>query len=218
MKKIFLVALMSVFATTMFAQGITTNTPKSWGYIYMEYNPGIISVDGGKWDVDNFDGISLGYNGNFRIAKNVPLYLGTGVGLQVTVAEDEESTYILGSSYNTKYTFGMVSVKVPFNFGYMLSFPNAKIDVFPNTGLDFRFNTWGEAKRETNGNSSKVDVFSKDDMGDYAFNRVQIGAHIGVNARFWKHLVVGFSYQFDFNEIAEKTHVYQGNLMVGYSF
>lgn len=225
MKKIFLVAMMAVFTSTAFAQLMTGKSAafakeesKNWSYIYVQYNPGVFSPKEGS--SKSYNGLSLGYNMNFRLTQSIPLFLETGIGAQWSHYNEEESGY--GAKYER--TLNMISAKIPVGVGYAFDIPNTPITIIPNAGFDFRINAYGEIKTEASGygtsGSKTYNVFDKDDMGssDATWNRFQFGGHIGVNARFWSKLLVGFSYQMDFTEIAKDCHLYQGNITVGYCF
>lgn len=226
MKKFLLVAMLAVFTSSAFAQLMTGKSAafakeesRNWNYIYVQYNPGVFSPKEGS--SKSFNALSFGWNIDFALSQSIPLYLETGIGMQWSFYSEDE-TYYLTTALSTKRetTFNMLSAKIPVGVGYKFDIPNAPISIVPNAGLDFRINALAESEIKVGGNSTKYDMFSSNDMGgsDYTWNRFQVGGHVGVNAIFWKKLLVGFSYQMDFSEIAKDCHVYQGNLTVGYCF
>ena len=226
MKKVLLVALMAVFTTSAFAQILTGKSAalvkenNNWSYVYLQYNAGSFSPD--KGDSENFNAVSLGWNKNIRLTSSLPLYLETGLGLQFSFSSESESD----KYYEVEENTFLMSVKVPVGVSYAFDIPNAPVAVIPTAGLDLRFNAVGTYKYEETDkyydetDSETINLFDKDDMGgsDYTWNRFQIGAHIGVNARFWNKLLVGYAYQFDFSEISKKTHINQHNITIGYCF
>lgn len=227
MKKILVFTLMAMFTLATQAQIVSSRSSrvttthvdsKNWSYIYLQYNPGVFSPKHG--DSKSFNGLSLGYNMNIAISNSIPLYLETGLGVQwSSYSETKQSAYFNGRTVVAKdvdQKFNMISVKIPISVGYAFDIPNAPITIIPNLGLDLRFNPLAQVKED----GHTINLLSKDDMGssDATWNVFQLGGHLGVNARFWEKLLVGFSYQMDFTEIAKDAHVYQGNITVGYCF
>lgn len=227
MKKIFVFALMAMFTLATQAQIVSSRSTSvtrekvesnNWSYIYLQYNPGVFSPKNGS--SKSYDALSTGWNINIALSRNIPLYLETGVGVQWSTYKETETIYQRVGSINiyreVDAKFNMLSVKVPIGVGYAFNIPNAPISIIPNAGLDLRFNAL--AQMDVDGHTTNL--LSSSDMGssDATWNVFQLGGHVGVNARFWKKLLVGFSYQMDFSEIAKDCHVYQGNLTVGYCF
>ena len=222
---------MAAFTTTSFAQLLTgTSVARSeekssnWSYLYFQYSPGLFSPKEG--DSETYNAVSFGWNQNIHLSNSIPLFLEFGVGVQYTFNNIKEEgrtiTYSYGGysvpiSYgSTETKLNMVSMKIPLGVSYVFDIPNTPISIIPNLGFDFRINTWAEQKY----NGHTVNPFDKDDMGssDATWNRFQVGGHAGVNARFWKKLLVGFSYQLDFSEIAKDVRMNQANITVGYCF
>ena len=227
MKKLLLVALMAAFTTTSFAQLLTgTSVARSeekssnWSYLYFQYSPGLFSPKEG--DSETYNAVSFGWNQNIHLSNRIPLFLEFGIGVQYSFYNKKEdysdlySYYGYHMSYKSETKLNMVSMKIPLGVSYVFDIPNTPISIIPNLGFDFRINTWAEQKY----NGHTVNPFDKDDMGssDATWNRFQVGGHAGVNARFWKKLLVGFSYQLDFSEIAKDLRMNQANITVGYCF
>lgn len=221
MKNFLLVALMTTFASSAFAQLMTGKSAayakepsRNWAYIYVQYNPGTFSPKDG--DSQSFNAFSFGSVANWSLSKKIPLYLDMNYGLQYSFFSEDQKT--LG--IKTEESFNMLSLKYALGVNYKYDIPNTPIAIVPNAGIDLRVNFLAERKLESDGNSMKYNLFSSDDMGgsDYTWNIVQVGAHVGVNALIWQKLLVGVSYQFDFTEIAKDLHMNQVNLTLGYSF
>lgn len=215
MKKIFLVAALAVFTSSAFAQLLTGKSASlareepsaNWSTLYWQYNPVSFSADGNSHSVD---GLSMGFNWNKSLSANLPLFLEFGIGGQICLSDKEIKDFV------------MVSAKVPIGVNYVFNIPNTPIDLIPSAGLDFRVNLHGQYKgfNYKKMEYDDVDVFSKDEMGDsdHTWNRVQVGFHIGGYVRFWHKLLLGATYQFDFNEIAKDTKMNQANLTLGICF
>ena len=115
----------------------------------------------------------------------------------------------------------MFSAKVPVSLAYAFHIPETKLTLIPYLGLDLRCNIIGRAsakynltsagleqllqagftKQEINENlaDKDLDLFDKNDMGSDAatWNRIQIGWHIGLNARINDQFLIGASYGTD---------------------
>ncbi len=50
------------------------------------------------------------------------------------------------------------------------------------------------------------------------WNRIQVGWHIGLNARINDQFLIGASYGTDFSEITQKVNIHTASLTVGYCF
>lgn len=216
---------------------------RNWSYLYMQYNGGAFSADG---ESESYDGFSFGYNINYRLTDAIPLFLETGIGMQFTLKE-YDNFIISSTSYSKdKWDLVMGSFKIPLGVSYVFDIPNTPISIIPNAGADFRINFAG-MMNPSNGNVKDyldkqlgheyMDLFKKSDWeeigkaaygmstsaaADYAdeakWNRFQVSGHIGVSARFWRKLLVGFQYQFDFSEIAKDVTMNQLNATVAVCF
>lgn len=136
----------------------------------------------------------------------------------------------------------MFSAKVPISLAYAFHIPDTKVTLIPNLGFDLRCNIIGRASAkfnwtqtgmkqlQQNGYSLEeineafgdkdLDLFDKKDMGSDAatWNRIQVGWHIGLNARINEQFLIGASYGTDFSEIAQKVNIHTASLTVGYCF
>ena len=136
----------------------------------------------------------------------------------------------------------MFSAKVPVSLAYAFHIPETKLTLIPYLGLDLRCNIIGRAsakynltsagleqllqagftKQEINENlaDKDLDLFDKNDMGSDAatWNRLQVGWHVGLNARINDQFLIGASYGTDLSEIAQKVNIYTASLTVGYCF
>lgn len=231
MKKVFILALISMFVVATHAQivssrstGITREKVENnnWSTLYLQWNPS--SAVPSKGDSKTFTGFSIGYNKAIGLTQQAPLYLEFGLGVQYSYRSDtKKEVYNTGYGYQTyelDEKFSMLSAKVPFQLDYVYNIPNTSVDIIPNAGLDFRFNILGKIKYEGGGYSESRNLFDKDDMGgdDYTWNRFQVGWHIGLNARFNKKYLLGVSYGTDFSEIAKEVKIHTTSVTLGLCF
>lgn len=151
-------------------------------------------------------------------------------------------TAALGAVMRPEEKVKMFSAKVPVSLAYAFHIPETKLTLIPYLGLDLRCNIIGRAsakynltsagleqllqagftKQEINENlaDKDLDLFDKNDMGSDAatWNRLQVGWHVGLNARINDQFLIGASYGTDLSEIAQKVNIYTASLTVGYCF
>lgn len=151
-------------------------------------------------------------------------------------------TAALGAVMRPEEKVKMFSAKVPVSLAYAFHIPETKLTLIPYLGLDLRCNIIGRAsakynltsagleqllqagftKQEINENlaDKDLDLFDKNDMGSDAatWNRLQVGWHVGLNARINDQFLIGVSYGTDLSEIAQKVNIYTASLTVGYCF
>lgn len=209
MKKFLMLAFMAVIMVQANAQIVSsrssmvtrhvTKEPKSndgWKTLGVEYLPGSFSYDGGS---ESFTGWAINYTRATSVTQSAPLFLEYGAGVQYSYTSEDYRT------------INYVSVKVPVNLIYDFKIPNTNINLDPYVGLKLRYNVWGEYDNDYYGSYNL--------FGDkYDWNRFQVGAQIGVKARFNNKFFVGLGYGFDFNEIAEDITVNELSLSAGIVF
>ena len=151
-------------------------------------------------------------------------------------------TAALGAVMRPEEKVKMFSAKDPVSLAYAFHIPETKLTLIPYLGLDLRCNIIGRASAKYNLTSAgleqllqagftnqeinenladkDLDLFDKNDMGSDAatWNRIQIGWHIGLNARINDQFLIGASYGTDLSEIAQKVNIYTASLTVGYCF
>lgn len=214
------------FTNTSHSNSVRTADTQGWNTVYVQWNPTTIAIDNNQQDDPSFTAFSLGYSRATNIARNTPLFIEYGLGVQYyfTTIDHEDKNKWAVNDYDLKYN--MLSVKVPVNITYKWHISNSSIDILPFAGLSFRFNILGKKKPEAYGdgelNLDKDDynLFDKDDMKskDATWKRFQVGWHIGVNARFNEKLLLGLSYGTDFSEIVKKTKLHTTSITLGYCF
>ncbi|SFW10926.1 Outer membrane protein beta-barrel domain-containing protein [Prevotellaceae bacterium HUN156] len=152
------------------------------------------------------------------------------------------TTAALATLFRPEEKVKMFSAKVPVSLAYAFHVPDTKLTLIPYLGLDLRCNIIGRAsakynltsagleqllqagftKQEINENlaDKDLDLFDKNDMGSDAatWNRLQVGWHVGLNARINEQFLIGASYGTDFSEITQKVNIHTASLTVGYCF
>ena len=152
------------------------------------------------------------------------------------------TTAALATLFRPEEKVKMFSAKVPVSLAYAFHIPETKLTLIPYLGLDLRCNIIGRGTAKFNvtqkgitqlqqsGYSMKeineafgdkeLDLFDEKDMGSDAatWNRIQVGWHIGLNARINEQFLIGASYGTDFSEITQKVNIHTASLTVGYCF
>lgn len=190
--------------TSAFGQSIW-NTVNTDGYnrIYVGYT-GVnakYSEDGFS-DSQNFPGFSVGYLRGIGLTQKVPLYLEVGGALQYNKYSEN------GGSIK------MFGLNIPVSLAYRINVSD-DFAISPNFGLNFRLNLTGKAEEEGGGES--VNLFDDDEMGGEAWNRFQVGWHIGVGFDY-KFLHLGVDWGTDFSEITENINCRTTYVTLGWNF
>ena len=206
MKKIstLLLGIIALGATTVKAQ---TDAPSTIQRVSVMYDLNTLSPKYG--DNSYFNGVGAGYTVDFRVSKTLPLYVGTGLNLRVVFDKDK-------IVFNKEYDFVNIDVKstlVNLNLPVNVSYRVPVADNFyltPQLGLDFRVQVFGQSKLDLDSdfpelnrlvsNDSKLNLFSKDDLGDAHLRRFQMGWHAALNFEY-NRFNLGLSYGTDFVKI-----------------
>lgn len=226
----------------------TTIQSDGWNTVYVQYNPTFMRFDVDGADNVNFKGFALGYNKAFSVSKSMPLYVEGGVGIAYIWHNDDATVENIGSSYNvtesTSQNIKLWSLKVPISILYDFQIPNSDFSITPYAGINFRYNlsgkqkiarTWVYTRNETGEifsteeESGECSLFDKEEMeelaekvdmeyGNSTYKRLQVGWHVGVNAKWNKKYMIGFAYCSDFSEITEKTKLSNLSISLGYCF
>ena len=188
----------------------TTVNTDGYNRIYVGYTGVKPFFDGESGD--NYPGFSLGYLRGIGLTQNVPLYLEVGGAIQFNRYSD---TYDDG--YDTMdYSETLLGLNIPVSLVYRINVSD-NFAISPNFGFNFRLNLLGKGKVEAEGESEDWNLFDDDDMGDDAYNRFQVGWHIGVGFDY-KALHFGVDWGTDFNEIAEETKLRTTYVTLGWNF
>ena len=135
------------------------------------------------------NGFTVKYVHGFGLTKSLPLYLETGLKLNMDFATPLEGLLESGSVKRR-----MLYISIPLNIAYRFGFSNG-ISLQPYTGFNFKVNAYGEdVTTDIYGRSVSQDLFSKD-YNDW--KRFQMGWQIGLGLNV-KKFYFGFEYGLDF--------------------
>ena len=118
-----------------------------------------------------------------------------------------------GGSSHEKAKFSMLSIKIPVTAMYSFNVSDA-VSILPYAGLYGRVNVLAQTKV----GDSKVDYFSKDDMGDDTWSRFQLGVNFGCKFRFAQKFIVGGGYYTDLTKITDYTTFRGWDITLGLTF
>lgn len=174
-------------------------------------------------DIDGFNGFSVGYIQAFKVAKQVPLFIETGAGINFARFKetDWEDTDDLDLSATT------LGLSIPINLVYGVKI-NDNLAIKPYTGFYLRVNLMGKAKFSSDDDNIQdviednemddYNLFDKDDMGDDdKWNRCQFGWQIGATLDVNK-FNIGIGYALDFNELSEDAKLGIFSARLGFNF
>ncbi|MDE6438306.1 MAG: outer membrane beta-barrel protein [Muribaculaceae bacterium] len=177
-----------------------------------------------------FNGFGVGYSIDFRVADELPLYVGTGLDARFlfnsrTILDDTEFNLINVKAKSTFINFNVpinVSYRVPVADGFYLT---------PQLGLDFRVQAYGHSSLDADNVSlvspqldeiiaethDGINLFSDKDMGSEKLRRFQMGWHAGVNFEY-NRFNLGLSYGTDFVKLHKDLGASHFLVSLGYSF
>lgn len=210
--KCLVAAMLLACSTVSFAQ----SDVEAWKGIRFSYDHTFVNVDIDDYDAEDYNGFSVGYEHAFKVAKKVPLFIQTGGSLNFArCTEDFGEEGFIDEEKTT-----MLGLTIPVNLVYGVQI-NDKLAIKPYTGFYFRVNLMSKTKEEygPEGDTETDDWsnFDEDEMGDYKWNRCQVGWQIGATLDISK-FNVGIGYALDFNEISEKTKTSNFAVRLGYNF
>ncbi len=173
--------------------------------LYVQYNPSKLkSKSHGSSSSESVNALSLGYSYSLPLG-DIPLYLEFGGAAQWFFKSHE------GAKFN------MVAVKIPINVMYSFDVSDA-VSIQPYAGVYGRVGIIAQEKYE----GVKLNYFSKDDMGDFAWKRFQFGWNAGIKFRFAQKFTVGAGYYMDLMKIMSynehKSHFQGFDITLGLNF
>ena len=186
----------------------STSDVEDFNTLYFQYNIETMHFSSGGYSGNSTgSAITFGYGHAFGLSDNVPVYVEPGAALQ----------YFFDSENGVK--FQMLSLKIPVNLIYTWKVSD-NVCIDPYFGLFMRANLMAKDKFDKSWGSptSSVNLFSKDDMGDDTWNRVQAGLQVGVRVRLYNVCTLGFGFSQDFNTISESTHMHSFDFTLGLNF
>ena len=190
------------------AQVAKTVDTEGWKGVRFSYNSYTLDERGIEYDA--ISGFELGFVKAFSISQIHPLFLETGASFVYTNGD-------IFSEDGLDLSLNMVSLNVPFNFGYKVALGN-KISLFPYAGLSLKGHLSGEMEMSYYGKSEVADIFDEDEMGDDSvFKRFQIGWQVGAAFNI-DRFNVGLSYGTDFMEISKNVSTTTFKISAGIYF
>lgn len=218
--KCLLTAMLLACSSASFAQftnGGSSSDRTPWKGVRFSYDRTFVNQDWEGSEDPDMNGFNIGYVHSFSIAKKLPFFFETGLGLGFARYSDSHSYD--GESLDEKLT--TLGLTVPLNVVYKINI-NDKLALKPYTGFYLRVNLMAKNKWEYSDEDGSVDetynLFDEDEVGkDGKWNRCQFGWQIGATLDI-NRFNVGIGYALDFNEIADKTKCGIFSARVGYNF
>ena len=211
--KCLLTAMFLGCSTMSFAQFMNGGGPSAsssdvdaWKGLRFSYDRTFVRYDVDGADNENGNGFTIGYEQAFKVSKKLPIFIQTGLDLNFARYKEDEGGFDSKTSH--------LGLSIPANFVYGVKINNV-LAIKPYTGFYLRVNLM--AKEKIDGYDEKINLFDKDDVGDYTWNRVQGGWQIGTTLDV-NEFNVGIGYAIDFNEIAEKTKASKFMIKLGWNF
>ena len=224
MKKILTIVL-GIFTlgttTTISAQ---TDAPSTIQHVSVMYDRNTLSPKYG--DNSYFNGVGAGYTIDFRVSNTIPLYVGTGLNIRGVFDKDKIAINNEEDLVNMDVKSTLVNLNLPINVSYRVPVAD-NFYLTPQLGLDFRVQVYGQSKLDLNSDfpelnklvsqDSKVNLFSKNDLGDNRLRRFQMGWHAGLNFEY-SRVNLGLSYGTDFVKIHKNVGGSNFLVSLGYTF
>lgn len=224
MKKILTIVL-GIFTlgttTTISAQ---TDAPSTIQHVSVMYDLNTLSPKYG--DNSYFNGVGAGYTIDFRVSNTIPLYVGTGLNIRGVFDKDKIAINNEEDLVNMDVKSTLVNLNLPINVSYRVPVAD-NLYLTPQLGLDFRVQVYGQSKLDLNSDfpelnklvsqDSKVNLFSKNDLGDNRLRRFQMGWHAGLNFEY-SRVNLGLSYGTDFVKIHKNVGGSNFLVSLGYTF
>lgn len=219
------------------AAGVLT-APVAFSSVYLQYNFESQKVKSGSHsESESGNSVSAGYNYAFPISSTLPLYVEAGIAAKyVWKSEDGQKFNMLSAKVPVNLLFSY-----PVNESFAIEpyagiylrgniFGKLKYDSDSDSDYDYGWddddwdddwdNMVDDWSRQSNSRAlaskdddddDSIDLFSKDDMGDAAWKRIQLGMQFGVRARISNKFLVGIGYSMDLTNIS-KYEVYHTDI------
>lgn len=208
-------------ASSRNSNSVFSKRTNGWNRVFISYLPTSVKWDDG-YDNENykFQGFQVGWLKGFSLSPSIPLYLEGGVALQYRSYTDEDSDFDGHDRYGYSDKYRMLSVNLPINVLYRFNFTD-DFSLSPYSGFDFRTNVLAKNKYEEWDNdqrdSGDSSMFDEDEWGSDAWNRFQVGWHIGVGVDY-RMLHCDMEYGVDFNDLAKYAHLSTFAITFGFNF
>ena len=211
--------------------------PVAFSSVYLQYNFESQKVKSGSHsESESGNSVSAGYNYAFPISSTLPLYVEAGIAAKyVWKSEDGQKFNLLSAkvpvnllfSYPVNESFAIE----PYAGIYLRGNIFGKLKYDSDSDSDYGWdddddwdddwdNMVDDWSRQSNSRAlaskdddddDSIDLFSKDDMGDAAWKRIQLGMQFGVRARISNKFLVGIGYSMDLTNIS-KYEVYHTDI------
>lgn len=222
--KFLLSAVLFTVSTCAFAQFTNASSSKSsssfgsasvgedkYKRFEVGFTTGTLKVDGEEAD-ESEKGLTAALIYGTRLMPELPLFL--EYGAKATWLHSSEEEDIMG--YEIEETFNYLNVSVPLNAVLKIGITDDVV-VSPYVGLNLKVNIMAKSKVKYEEDTETLNYFDKDDMDDDVFNRFQLGMNLGVGVNF-KKFYIGYNFQPDFMELAEKTKYPTNTISLGVNF
>ena len=225
--------------------------PVAFSSVYLQYNFESQKVKSGSHsESESGNSVSAGYNYAFPISSTLPLYVEAGIAAKyVWKSEDGQKFNMLSAKVPVNLLFSY-----PVNESFAIE-PYAGLylrgNIFGKVKYDSNYDddddwggyydddddwgdddddwgSWGDSRAlaASDDDSKSLDIFSKDDMGDAACKRIQLGMQFGVRARINNQFLIGVGYSMDLTNISKysmlgtdvTTKFHSFDITLGYCF
>ena len=225
--------------------------PVAFSSVYLQYNFESEKVKAGSHsESESGNSVSAGYNYAFPISGTLPLYVEAGIAakyvwkdkngqkfnmLSAKVPVNLLFSYPVNESFAIEpyaglYLRGNIFGKVKYDSNYDDDDDwGGYYDDDDDWGDDDDdWGSWGDSRAlaASDDDSKSLDIFSKDDMGDAACKRIQLGMQFGVRARINNQFLIGVGYSMDLTNISKysmlgtdvTTKFHSFDITLGYCF
>ena len=226
--------------------------PVGFSTVYLQYNFESEKVKAGSHsESESGNSVSAGYNYAFPISGTLPLYVEAGIAakyvwkdkngqkfnmLSAKVPVNLLYSYPVNESFAIEpyaglYLRGNIFGKIKYDGqsdgGYSYDIDDDD-DYWDDDDMVDDWDSWSESRAlaSSDGGKESLDIFSKDDMGDAACKRIQLGMQFGVRARINKQFLIGVGYSMDLTNISKysmlgtdvTTKFHSFDITLGYCF
>lgn len=226
--------------------------PVAFSSVYLQYNFESEKVKAGSHsESESGNSVSAGYNYAFPISGTLPLYVEAGIAakyvwknkdgqkfnmLSAKVPVNLLFSYPVNESFSIEpyaglYLRGNIFGKIKYDGqsdgGYSYDIDDDD-DYWDDDDMVDDWDSWSESRALASSDDGKesLDIFSKDDMGDAACKRIQLGMQFGVRARINKQFLIGVGYSMDLTNISKysmlgtdvTTKFHSFDITLGYCF
>ena len=241
--------------TSAAAAGLTAPVAFSSVYLQYNFESEKVKA-GSHSESESGNSVSGGYNYAFPVSGTLPLYVEAGIAakyvwkdkngqkfnmLSAKVPVNLLYSYPVNESFAIEpyaglYLRGNIFGKVKYDSSYdddddWGGYDDDDYDWGDDDDYDWGDDDWSRqgnsrALAASDDDSKSLDIFSKDDMGDAACKRIQLGMQVGVRARINNQFLIGVGYSMDLTNISKysmfgtdvTTKFHSFDITLGYCF